>query len=84
MRLIQRVLLSVRRTAYRPRRGNRLVGRRRDCAGTRRRRTWWAANRLLSVAAGSEALQVDLQLNDEDNTRDLAVSIAQTALQNLH
>jgi hypothetical protein len=44
---------------------------------------WWAASHLLSVATGNEALQVDLQLNDEDNSKDLAASIAQAALQNL-
>jgi hypothetical protein len=45
---------------------------------------WWAANHLLSVAAEDEALQVDLQLDAEGNSKELAVSIAQAALQNLH
>lgn len=45
---------------------------------------WFPGNHLLSVAAGRRALQVDLQLNDSQNTKDLAVSIAQAALPNLH
>jgi hypothetical protein len=45
---------------------------------------WWAGTHLLSVAVGQRTLQVDLQLDDADVSRDLAVSIAQAALQNLH
>ena len=45
---------------------------------------WFEGNHLLSVAVGQRALQVDLQLDEGENTRDLAVSIAQAALSNLH
>ena len=45
---------------------------------------WWAGNRLLSVAVGDRALQVDIQLDEADVSKDLAVSIAESALENLH
>jgi hypothetical protein len=44
---------------------------------------WWASNRMLSVAIGNRALQVDLQIDDPAGTRELAVSIAQAALANM-
>jgi len=45
---------------------------------------WWAANHLLSVSTGPSSVQVDLQLNESDVSKDLAVRIAQAALQNLN
>ncbi len=45
---------------------------------------WFEGNHLLSVAANQRAVQVDLQLDEEESTRDLAVSIAQAAVSNLH
>jgi hypothetical protein len=44
---------------------------------------WWAANDVLSVDTGDAALQVDLELDEEDASRDLAVNIARAALDNL-
>jgi hypothetical protein len=45
---------------------------------------WWATNHLLSVATADAVLQVDLQLDDADATKELAVSIAEAALVNLN
>jgi len=45
---------------------------------------WWPANRLLSVAVGDRMLQVDLQLDDADVSKGLAVAIAEVALENLN
>jgi hypothetical protein len=44
---------------------------------------WWAGNHLLSVSRGQRSMQVDLQLEDASVSRELAVAIAQAALQNL-
>lgn len=44
---------------------------------------WWAANQTLSVARGSQSIQLDLQLDDLADPRSLAVSIVQTALEHL-
>ena len=44
---------------------------------------WWAANDILSVARPEFALQVDLELDEGDGTKELAVAIAQAALANL-
>jgi hypothetical protein len=45
---------------------------------------WWASNNLLSVLVEGGTLQVDLQLDEEHVSKELAVSIAQAALQNLN
>jgi hypothetical protein len=44
---------------------------------------WWAGNHLLSLSRGQRSIQVDLELDDADISKELAVSIAQAALQNL-
>ena len=44
---------------------------------------WYEGNKMLSIAVGQQALQVDLQLEDGDNTKDLALAIAGAALANL-
>jgi hypothetical protein len=41
---------------------------------------WWPAARTLSVAIGNRSLQVDLQLDDAEATRELAVVLARQAL----
>ena len=44
---------------------------------------WWPAGRTLSVAVGDRSLQVDLRLDDAEATRELAVAVAQQALETL-
>jgi hypothetical protein len=44
---------------------------------------WFASNSLLSVASGDTVVQVDLELDPEDASQDLAVNIARVALDNL-
>ena len=44
---------------------------------------WWPAARTLSVAMGDRSIQVDLQLDDAEVTRDLAVQLARQALEGL-
>jgi hypothetical protein len=41
---------------------------------------WWPSNRTLSVSNGSEAIQVTLELDPADVSKELAISIAQAAL----
>jgi hypothetical protein len=45
---------------------------------------WWPSNRTLSVSSGSDAIQVTLELEPADVSRDLAISIAQAALDGLN
>ena len=45
---------------------------------------WFEGNRLLSILAGQKAVHVDLQLDEGDSTKDLAVAIGAAALANLH
>ncbi len=52
-------------------------------AGVGQDARWWPANRLLSVSLGDRAVQVDLQMDDQQAPRELAVSIAQAAIANL-
>ena len=44
---------------------------------------WWADNQTLSVARGSQSIQLDLQLDDLADPRALAISIAEQALEHL-
>lgn len=44
---------------------------------------WWQTARTLSVAVGDRSFQVDLQLNDGEATRELAVALARQALEAL-
>jgi hypothetical protein len=44
---------------------------------------WWAAARTLSVAVGDRSIQLDLQLDDAEATRDLAEALARQALEGL-
>jgi hypothetical protein len=44
---------------------------------------WWAASRMLSVATGDLSLQVDLQLDPAEATKDLAVELARRATESL-
>jgi hypothetical protein len=44
---------------------------------------WWAGNRTLSVSVGSRSFQVDLELDQADVSKDLAIAIARSALQHL-
>lgn len=43
---------------------------------------WWASNRAISVVVGETAYQVDLQLESDEATRDLALALAQSVLAN--
>jgi hypothetical protein len=45
---------------------------------------WWSSNRVLSLVDGPNAIQVGLELDEPQVSKELAVSIAQAALQNLH
>jgi hypothetical protein len=44
---------------------------------------WWPSNSTLSVAKGSNTIQVDLKLDASDDSKALAISIAQAAVANL-
>jgi hypothetical protein len=44
---------------------------------------WWPAARTLSVAIGDRSVQVDLQLDDAEATREQAVAVARQALEAL-
>ena len=44
---------------------------------------WWPGNHMLSIALGERSLQVDLQLDAAESTRDLAVQIARAAIERL-
>jgi hypothetical protein len=44
---------------------------------------WWAAARTLSVVAGDRSIQVDLQLDAAEATRDVAEALARQALDGL-
>ena len=44
---------------------------------------WWAAARTLSVAIGDRSIQLDLQLDDAEATRDVAEALARQALEGL-
>lgn len=44
---------------------------------------WWPAARTLSVALGDRSLQVDLQLDDAEATREVAEAVARQALEAL-
>jgi hypothetical protein len=44
---------------------------------------WWAAARTLSVVVGDQSLQVDLQLDDADATKEVATALAVQALATL-
>ena len=44
---------------------------------------WWPGNRTLSVAVGPRSFQIDLQLDQADVSKDLAVAIARSAVANL-
>ncbi len=41
---------------------------------------WWASSRTISVAAGDRSFQVDLQLDEPDVTRELAIAIGRQVL----
>jgi hypothetical protein len=45
---------------------------------------WWEGNHLLSVALDDQAVQVSLDLDDAESTKDLAVRIAQAAMSNMN
>ena len=44
---------------------------------------WWAAARTLSVAVGNRSIQLDLQLDAAEATRDVAEALARQALEGL-
>jgi hypothetical protein len=44
---------------------------------------WWPANHLLSFAVGSRSVQVDLELDEAESTRELAEQIGREAVANL-
>ncbi|HYI22914.1 MAG TPA: hypothetical protein VEX62_09795 [Candidatus Limnocylindrales bacterium] len=44
---------------------------------------WWPSNSTLSVLSGGNAVQVTLELDPADNTRELAIGIAQAAIEGL-
>lgn len=44
---------------------------------------WWPDNSTLSVLSGGNAVQVTLELEPADNTRELAISIARAAMEGL-
>jgi len=54
-----------------------------DFAGLGDGARWWASSRTLSVAAGDRSFQVDLQLDPDEVTQELAVAIARQVLASL-